>query len=157
MRIAASFFFFVQKYSIWSVSCRNIHIMVYCAKLLVRYLYMLHENEANQWITSRFSKFIIQLCKKKRFHNFYQISQYQPNITISAKYHNTSQISQFWPNFTKSGNYHNFDQISQYQPNFTISAKFHNISQISQFQPNFTISATFHNISQKWQFRPNCY
>ena len=25
-------FFFVQKYSFWSVSCRNIHIMVYCAK-----------------------------------------------------------------------------------------------------------------------------
>ena len=24
--------FFVQKYSIWSVSCRNIHIMVHCAK-----------------------------------------------------------------------------------------------------------------------------
>ena len=40
--------FFVQKYSIWSVSCRNIHIMVYCAKILVRYYYMLHENEANQ-------------------------------------------------------------------------------------------------------------
>ena len=59
--------FFVQKYSIWSVSCRNIHIMVYCAKILVRYRYMLHENEANQWITCRFSKFLIQLCKKKRF------------------------------------------------------------------------------------------
>ena len=61
------FFFFVQKYSIWSVLCRNIHIMVYCEKILVRYRYMLHENEANQWITCRFSKFLIQLCKKKRF------------------------------------------------------------------------------------------
>lgn len=60
-------FFLVLKYSIWSVSCRNIHIMVYCAKILVRYRYMLHENEANQWITCRFSKFLIQLCKKKRF------------------------------------------------------------------------------------------
>ena len=57
----------MQKYSIWSVSCRNIHIMVYCAKILVRYRYMLHENEANQLITCRFSKFLIQLCKKKRF------------------------------------------------------------------------------------------
>ena len=57
--------FFVQKYSIWSVSCRNIHIMVYCAKILVRYRYMLHENEANQWITCRFSEFLIKLCKKK--------------------------------------------------------------------------------------------
>ena len=28
---------------------------------------MLHENEANQLITCRFSKFLIQLCKKKRF------------------------------------------------------------------------------------------
>ena len=34
--------FFVQKYSIWSVSSRNIHILVYCAKILVRYCYMLH-------------------------------------------------------------------------------------------------------------------
>ena len=41
--------------------------MVYCAKILVRYRYMLHENEANQLITCRFSKFLIQLCKKKRF------------------------------------------------------------------------------------------
>ena len=29
------YFFSVQKYSIRSVSCRNIHIMVYCAKVLV--------------------------------------------------------------------------------------------------------------------------
>ena len=63
----SDFFFFVQKYSIWTVLCRNIHIMVYCEKILVRYCYMLHENEANQWITCRFSKFLIQLCKKKRF------------------------------------------------------------------------------------------
>ena len=41
--------------------------MVYCEKILVRYRYMLHENEANQLITCRFSKFLIQLCKKKRF------------------------------------------------------------------------------------------
>ena len=59
--------FFVLKYSILSVPCRNFHILVYCAKILVRYRYMLHENEANQLITCRFSKFLIQLCKKKRF------------------------------------------------------------------------------------------
>ena len=47
-RGATQDFFLVLKYSIWSVSCRNIHIMVYCAKILVRYRYMLHENEANQ-------------------------------------------------------------------------------------------------------------
>ena len=41
--------------------------MVYCEKILVRYRYMLHENEANQLITCRFSKFLIQLCKKKHF------------------------------------------------------------------------------------------
>jgi len=28
---------------------------------------MLHENEANQWITCRFSEFLIKLCKKKHF------------------------------------------------------------------------------------------
>ena len=32
----------MQKYSIWNVSCRNIHIMVYWAKILVMYRYMLH-------------------------------------------------------------------------------------------------------------------
>ena len=33
--------FFVQKYSVLSVPCRNFHILVYCAKILVRYRYML--------------------------------------------------------------------------------------------------------------------
>ena len=36
--------------------------MVYCEKILVRYRYMLHENEANQLITCRFREFLIQLC-----------------------------------------------------------------------------------------------
>ena len=34
--------FFVQKYSVLSVPCRHFHILVYCAKILVRYRYMLH-------------------------------------------------------------------------------------------------------------------
>ena len=55
-------------------------------------------------------------------------SQYQPNFTISAKYHNFDQITQFQPN------YHN--QISQNQQNNTISAKYHSINKISQFQTN---------------------
>ena len=81
------FFFFVQKYSIWSVLCRNIHIMAYCAKILVRYRYMLHENEANQLITCRFSKFLIQLCKKKRFLwgfvlKYYFLGESCRNITV---------------------------------------------------------------------------
>ena len=41
-RHSGLFFFLVRKYSIWSVSCRNIYIMVYCAKILVRYRYVLH-------------------------------------------------------------------------------------------------------------------
>ena len=41
--------FFVQKYSIWSVSCKNIHIMVYCAKILVKYCYMSLEYFLKPW------------------------------------------------------------------------------------------------------------
>ena len=40
---------------------------------------MLRENEANQLITCRFSKFLIQLCKKKRF--FWGSCR---NITVSS-------------------------------------------------------------------------
>ena len=35
------YFFLVRKYSFWSLSCRNIYTMVYCAKILVRYRYVL--------------------------------------------------------------------------------------------------------------------
>ena len=64
-------------------------------------------------------------------HNISQISQYQPNITISAK------ISQYRPNIPILTKFHNFSQISQFQPNLTISAKYHNFDEISQFQPIF--------------------
>ena len=85
-----------------------------------------------------------------QFHNFNQISQFQPNFTISTKFHNFHQLSQFPPNFTISTKFHNFDQISQFPPNFTISTKFHNFNQISKFQPNFKISTKFQN-STKFQ------
>ena len=83
------FFIFVQKYSIWGVSCRNIHIMVYCAEILVRCRYMLHENEANQWITCRFSEFLIELCKKKHFfggfvQNYHFFGGLCRNITVPS-------------------------------------------------------------------------
>ena len=59
------------------------------------------------------------LCEEW-FHNFYQISLFQPNCTIS--------------NFIILIKFHNFDQI------FRILTKFQNFDQISDFWPNFTIS-----------------
>ena len=83
-----------------------------------------------------------------------QISQYQPNITISDKYHNISQISQFLPNlpYHKSAKYHNTSQISQFWPNFTISAKFHSLSQISQYQSCIIYDTSFMNFGKKLQY-----
>ena len=43
--------------------------------------------------------FDIQHLILTKFHNCDQISQLQPNFTITTKFHNCNQISQFWPNF----------------------------------------------------------
>ena len=70
-------------------------------------------------------------------HNISQISQYQPNITISAK------ISQYRPNIPILTKFHNFSQISQFQPNITILTKFHNFSQIFYIFVNYSNSSNY--------------
>ena len=69
--------------------------------------------------TCKFDCFMWARPDQTEFHNFNQISDFQPNFRISSKFLNFNQISQFWPNFTILTKFHNFDQISEFRPNFT--------------------------------------
>ena len=80
------------------------------------------------WICTRQ---IVRMCMLTRVY-FWYIGHISG--MFMTKFHNFDQISQFQPNFAIKNKFHNFDQISQFLPNFTTFTKFHNFNHISRFR-----------------------